>query len=288
MKTILTVAFTLFFAYAGMLAVSSSGTETAAQGYWRKNRNVIAAYANTSPKSVVFAGSSLTAAMSFSGVEGCVYNLGLIGESALTGMDVIQAGLWLPSVVFVEVNFPERESNSALIRSAANPLAHHFPDFVYIAPMTFLAQLGSAALQSLRSPPVASSAPAVTEDPVSARAAELALQRGVFEKKLSEPVIRNKLIEFAIKIQQLEASGVKVVLIELPIHPELETTPRAEQIRTTFREVFPSLSTVSTEKLTQGLSVQTVDGLHLTADDSRGVLRNLLPYLQAACSRQTP
>ena len=140
MKTSILVALVLTVAYAAVIGLSNSGAETAAEGYWRKNRNVIAAYATAPPKPVVFAGSSLTAAVSFRGFESCISNLGLIGESALTGLDVVAARTPLPRKVFVEVNFPERESNTALINSARSYLARHFPDFVYLSPVSYLAQ----------------------------------------------------------------------------------------------------------------------------------------------------
>jgi hypothetical protein len=284
-KTSITVALALLLAYAALIGLSNSGAETASQGYWRKNRNVIASYAAARPKQAVFVGSSLTAAIPFRGFETCSYNLGLIGESALSGMDVVQGGAWRPKTVFVEVNFPDRESNAALIQSAASPLAKHFPDFVYVGPITYLAQLGGAVLRRHRPTAEAGALASAGVPLANAREAELAVQRTVFETKLSEAVLKNKLAEFAIKIEKLTKVDVEVVLVDLPIHPDLEATPRARQIRESFGQAFPSLRMLTAEVLGRGVAIKTADGLHLTEEDSSGVLRNFLPALQAACAR---
>lgn len=291
MKTSIAVALGLIVVYGALTGLSNSGFETLAQGYLRKNRNVIAAYATTEPRQVVFAGSSLTAALHFPGFESCTYNLGLIGESALTGMDVVHRGHWKPNTVFVEINFPERESNAALIDSANGWLARHFPDFVYVPPVTYLAQLGGAALQHFRAVPAGFAlepTPAPGMGTGAAREAELAIQREVSETKLRASVLKYKLAEFAKKIEALQKNGLNVVLIELPIHPQLEDAPRFWQIRDAFRQSFPDLRLVSAQELAKGLVLKTTDGLHLTAEDLSGVLRNFLPELQAVCAKQAP
>lgn len=284
MKTSIAIALVLTVAYAVVIGFSNSGAETAAQGYWRKNRNVIAGYDASRPKPVVFAGSSLTAAVRFHGFEGCIYNLGLIGESALTGLDVIAAGSSLPRKVFVEVNFPERESNTALIHSAQSYLARHFPDFVYLTPVSYLAQSAGGLLQRLRGAPADATAGVGRTAPAAAREAELTIQQAIFKSGVADAILDNKLTEFALKIAKLREKGVVVALIELPIHPDLENTPRARQIRESFQRTFPSLAFVRSDMLAEGLKINTADGLHLTDADSRGVLRNLSGELHEACA----
>ena len=285
MKISIAVALALLITYAALIGLSSSGIETESQGYWRKNRNTIASYGAASTQKAVFVGSSLTAAIAFHGFEACAYNLGLIGESALTGLEVVRSKTWYPKTVFVEVNFPDRESNPALIQSANGIWAKHFPDFVYVAPITYMAQLGGAVLQRIRTKHVEGASESLGTVPANAREAELAIQRMVFESTISEAELQNKLIEFAIKIEKLVAAGVEVVLVELPIHPDLEGTPRARQIREAFRRKFPSLQMFNAEDLAHGLDIKTADGLHLTNEDSAGVMRNFLPKLQTVCAR---
>jgi hypothetical protein len=194
----------------------------------------------------------------------------------------------LPDTVFVEVNFPERESNTNLINSAKGWLATRFPDFVYVAPISYIAQLGGGLLQRLRAnQPTYIDGVAVARDSAGGevRATELAIQRGVFETMLAEPVLKNKLVEFSLKMNKLEKSGVEVVLLELPIHPELEDTPRARQIRDAFQQAFPNLHTVSAAMLAQGVTIKTADGLHLTDHDLDSILRNFLPELNRVCGK---
>lgn len=285
------MALALILAYGALVSLSNSGVETAAQGYWRKNRNVIAAYAAMETRPVVFAGSSLTAAVRFPGFDACAYNMGLIGESALTGMDVIHGAARMPKTVFIEINFPERESNASLIHSADGWLVKRFPNVVYVPPITYLVQFGRRILQRLREAPAAGAVgalPASNSEVGKAREAELVIQLEVFETKLAKSVLKNKLAEFAIKIRELQKNGVRVVLLELPVHPDLEMMPRARQIREAFQQAFPELHMVGAAQLAQGVVIKTADGLHLTEEDSNGVLRNFLPELRAECGQSIP
>jgi hypothetical protein len=282
-KISIATALALICLYCAVLGLSQAGEETPTQGYWRQNRNSIATYlkAEVVPP-VVFAGSSLTAAMRFHGYQQCVYNMGLIGESALTGMDVVNSGPSFPKTVFIEINFPDRASNPSLINSADSLLAREFPQFVYASPFNLLVQKLGQIYQFLRHKPseTVTGQPAA---PSSARQKELEIQRGVFEDYLPPLVLANKLSEFAIKIAELERKGVRVVLIELPIHPELEGTHRATQIRAAFKEAFPAVAFIDANELARGLEIQTADGLHLNEADAMGVLGNLKRYLQSDC-----
>jgi len=290
-KTSIAVALGLIVAYGALIFLTNSGAETLMQMWARQNRNAITAYATTEPRQVVFAGSSLTAIADFPGFESCIYNLGLIGESALTGMDVVRSGRWMPKTVFVEINFPDRGSNADLMRRANGWLARNFPDFVYTSPVTYVAQLGGAAWRRFRAVPAGDSVgptQATGRGTNALREAELAIQREFYETKFNELVLRTILAEFAIKIGALQKNGLNVVLLEWPIHPQLEDSPRARQLRDAFRRSFPNLRMVNAEELAKGLVIKTMDGTHLADADLIGVLRNFTPELQAACAKHAP
>ncbi len=86
-------------------------------------------------------------------------------------------------------------------------------------------------------------------------------------------------------MQRLQNDGVNVVLLELPVHPSLEETPRAKQLREAFRQTFPDLRMVSAAMLSRGVSIKTADGLHLNDEDSNGVLKNFSPEFKAVCEK---
>ncbi len=185
MKTSLTVTLILTILYGALISLFNFGAETAAQRYLRKNRNAVASYSVKKPQ-LVLAGSSLTAALSLSDFGGCTYNLGLIGESSLTGLDVIISSDWKPSMVFVEVNFPERESNLTLTYSDEGWLARYFPNIIYVTPINNLVQIVAGALQRLRAVPVSIDSNITSSgftEADKAREAELKIQREFFEKK---------------------------------------------------------------------------------------------------------
>ena len=285
MKFSLIVAIILTILYGILVAISNVGTETNAQRYLRKNQDVVVSYVSTKPQ-LVLAGSSLTAALKNSGFETCTYNLGLIGESPLTGLDVVIDRVWKPKMVFVEINFPEGDSNSNLIQRKESWLVKYLPNIIYVAPITNLVQNVVISLRRLRVETLSKDSIASTAsgtEAETARQAELKIQQVFFEKKIENTHLKYKLVEFGMKIQKLLNNGVNVVLFEVPVHPSLEETPRAKQIREAFRVGFPDLRMVSAEMLSRGVSIKTADGLHLNDDDSSNVLKNFSPEFQAVC-----
>lgn len=262
--------------------------DTPIQGYWKKNRNTISAYLQSPRLPVAFAGSSLTAALKFAGMEQCVYNFGLIGESALTGLDVIKAGEELPRTVFVEINFPERESNQSLINSAEGFLAKKFPEFIYTTPVNFFWQQLSGFYHSLRDQSQQKVDMVGHPEPQDRLLRELEIQRETFKNYLPSGFLVTKLAEFRIKIDELEQRGVKVIFLELPVHPELENSNRVVQVRAAFKRAFPDNDFVEFDVLSRGVHIKTADGLHLNDNDGKGVLANLRTYFQDDCMNMEP
>ena len=99
--------------------------------------------------------------------------------------------------------------------------------------------------------------------------------RSSFDQLLHEPPIR---------LRTLQKRGTQVVLFELPVHPSLEDTPRARQIRSAFRATFPDLGFVSADELGRGEPIRTVDGVHLALDESSHVAASLASHHSAACA----
>jgi hypothetical protein len=282
------VAGVLTTAYVAMISLLNSGAETADQRYARKNQRVIASYATANPP-VVFAGSSLTAGLHFYELDSCVFNIGLIGESALTGMDLIHRGPLMPKLVYVEINFPEREKNTTLLNNTGSLFARVFPNFIYVSPLAHFANLLVGSFQRFRVALFSSNVESgnLTQPVIGkeTRESELAIQRDFFKLTLTNAVLNSKLTEFAIIVRQLQKRGVRVVLLEVPIHPELESTPRSNQIRRAFMQAFPDLEMIHATSLAYGLKIQTADGLHLNDEDSKGVFSNLRGELARVCEK---
>ena len=283
MKTSILVAIVLIGAYGVLLGYGQMEPATPIQTYWKKNRNTVATYLQANKASVVFTGSSLTVPLNFNEDAPCVYNFGLIGESALTGLDVIATSVHKPRTVFVEINFPERDSNKYLISDASGFLARKFPEFVYTSPITLVGSLLSDFYHFLRSGRHQENKATVTSGTEVVRKREVALQREILNVPLSSILLATKISAFEAQVKNLEQKGVKVIFYEMPVDPELQNSKQALQIREAFRSAFPNNKFIGFAELSKGLTVKPADGLHLNVNDAKGVVANLRGYYQDVC-----
>lgn len=240
-------------------------------------------YLQNTKAPVVFTGSSLTVTLEFREADKCVYNLGLIGESALTGLDIITESLHKPRVVFVEVNFPGRDSNKILINEASGFLAKNFPEFTYTSPISLAGNMLVSFYHILKDKPQEENNSNVKPDTEEARKKELALQSESFNLPLPTILLTTKIAEFRAKVNNLENNGVRVVFFEMPVHPELENTNQVIQVRTAFRSAFPDNKFIGFEELADGIEINPADGLHLNVNDANGVIRKLKFYFANDC-----
>ena len=284
MKTSLAVASVLIGAYGLLLGYRQMEPATPLQMYWKKNRNTVAMYLQNPKAPVVFTGSSLTVTLEFNEANECVYNLGLIGESALTGIDIISDSEHKPSVVFVEVNFPGRESNKTLIKEASGFLARNFPEFTYTPPISLVGNMLASLHHLFKDKPPQEDGSNAKPDPEEARKKELTLQLELFNVPLPPVLLTTKIDEFRAKVKNLENNGVRVVFFEMPVHPDLENSNQAVQVRTAFRSAFPDNTFIGFEELANGVEVNPADGLHLNVVGATGVIRNLKSYYVDSCT----
>lgn len=232
---------------------------------------------------VVVTGSSLSVTLEFNEANKCVYNLGLIGESALTGLDIITESEYKPRVAFVEINFPDRDSNKTLINDASGFLAKNFPEFTYITPVNLVSNMLTSLYLFIRGKPQEEYIRNVKPDPEQARKKELALQSDNFQKLLPQILLTTKISEFRAKVNNLEKNGVRIIFFEMPVHPKLENSNQAVQVRTAFRNAFPNNTFIGYEVLANGLEINPADGLHLNVEGAKGVIRNMNSYFVDYC-----
>lgn len=285
MKISLTVAAVLTCVYGALLGYLQAEPLTPIQTYWKTNRNAVATYSQSAKPPVVFTGSSLTWTLGFNEATRCVYNLGLIGESALTGLDVIAESAHKPHTVFVEINFPERESNRYLINEASGFLAKNFPEFTYTPPVNFIRVQMSKLYHSLMDKSHIENSTGTKPDSEITRQTELELNRKNLSIYLPDIVLSTKILEFKAKVNNLEKKGIKVIFFEMPVHPELENSKQVVQVRAAFRGAFPDNRFIGFDALAKGVVINPADGLHLNVDGAKGVIANLRNYYVDDCAR---
>ena len=275
MRLSLLVAAALLVVFAGFVALVPKPHEPRFQNQEQQNRHVIERFlAGGATLPVVYVGSSMAARLAGDVDTRCVYDLALAGESALTGLRVLVDAPAAPRAVFIEINVPERPANTRLIAQSDGWLAAHLRLFATENKpvnllLSYLSQLRKAPLRG-----------------VDARLQTIGLdvQRVSYAQTLAPQLLQRNLKEIEADVRMLQKRGTQVVLFELPVHPSLEDTPRARQIRAAFRATFPDLGFVSADELGRGEPIRTVDGVHLALDESSHVAASLASHHTAACA----
>ncbi|MCW5557689.1 MAG: hypothetical protein KIT22_07645 [Verrucomicrobiae bacterium] len=269
MKTILGTTLTLLVAYALLIRLTPKTDRVFLQSQWQRNRHVIEHYIQSGKDyDFVFAGSSLTQNIDFDPSATNVYNLALAGDSALTSLGAIHASPHHPRKVFVEINFPERELRDSVIRSVSGILPSLSDIFlVRNIPANFVL----TQLNRLRKGPSGEEYNESVFNRMLAR--EVAKSAEPLDAKLLDQRMR----QFRDLIGDLEKRGTTVVLYEMPVHPKVAESVRAQQVRAAFKSLLPDHALIDGRTLMRGREVHTKDGLHLRSQE----MEALRPGLRA-------
>ena len=281
MKLVIATAVTLLIAYATFLAYGPRPAHVKIQSQWQKNTFVVEKYfrlvraGETSQPKIVLVGSSLAERLDFSRDEPCIYNMALTGESMRTGLNAIVKSGKIPKQVFIEINIPDRKNNTVLVEKASGMLPSVSRLFhTENIPMNFL-------FSSMASGKKGSSS-----SEVSSKVLEIALEskRQTYSKAVQPGAIKIALSEVNELVRTLESRGTQVVFFEMPIHPTLEHSVMAQQVRSAFQQTFLQRKIVGYDDLAKGKALQTVDGLHLGSDEAAQVSSILQTYFQPICT----
>ena len=279
MKISLFVAAGLLLLHATFVAFGPKPREPRFQNQEQQNRYIIERYlADSASAKILYVGSSMTARIPPTGRPSCAYNLALHGESSLTGLSVAALAGSRPKLAFVEINVPERKPNAKLIAKGDSALAR---------------SLGVLAVQNM---PVnllfsylfqfkGGGAPAFDARML---ANGLPIEQDTYAHEIAPELLAENMQILRGQVDALEASGTQVIFFELPIHPVLEETPRARQIRAAFAATFPKERLIRSTELARGIAIRTIDGVHLSTEEADAVARALQSYHADACSRASP
>lgn len=254
----------------------------------QENANYVRAekllYGESTPPAV-FAGSSLIAEMRYFLDDNELFILSQQGGSALEGVELlVQSGI-RPEVLFVELNaltvqhrdeFAESFSQGVFTR-----LAGWFPAFrVEYRPVNVLLNLARNTLGSGGPPPGAprgdpwGALPTPEIDPTDeAYLARIANLSGEYQNPPDDTYIENLalLSEF---LERLTSDGVRVVLVELPVHPDLIETPYHQERRRLLRTALREHEWIDWSQGIEGIVF--ADGIHFPLITSRELSQRLL------------
>jgi hypothetical protein len=277
MRNSLIIAVILCVIYSIFLEFCSRPVKAIMQSQRQDNQYAIEKYLRDSrvgitQHQVVYVGSSLTKRLDFDEESKCIYNLSLSGDSALTGLRVVANSNFSPRLLFVEINVPERSSNQDLIKSASGFLSQLSSVF-YIENMPI--NLVVSFLSQLKKPE--------KEVIESVRLNALAMQVQQYKVPLSADTLKKNMDEFNRLVKHAELKGIKVVFFEMPVHPDLEYSPRALQIRKAFKSTFPNQKFLQFYEIAKDVNIKTIDGLHLSMDEAKFVVENMKMYSYDVC-----
>jgi hypothetical protein len=274
MRIPLTVAALLLCLHSAFVAYAPRLRDVRLQSGDQQNRHVIETFMRDPARpSVVLVGSSMTERLGETIGAGCAYNLALGGESALTGLAVLAKAEATPKQVFIETNVPERGVNARLVHEGTRALPRWIPA---LATQNMPVNLLFSALARFKAP-----APRGADTAVLRQA--LDVQRDVYAHPIPARDLAANLATLKAQVLRLESAGIRVVFFELPIHPSLEGTPRAVQIRSAFVAAFPSHRLITADQLARTAAISTIDGVHLTLDEAASVGRRLQDWYGDAC-----
>ena len=221
------------------------------------------------PPRTVLVGSSLTFRLPTEVLEPEVANIGLTGGSALTGLALVERSGEKPGLVLIESNLLERpldqEAVQAQLRFPERFLRKHLRVFrtgFDPANLLWRALLYFTHHVDVVMPPEAARHFYEGQRDFKARPPEAVnFQRNL---KLTAALVAS-----------LEAKGLRVGFFEMPIDPGLMNSPADTAIRRDVRKAFPPGRYCWLDLQVPG-GAHTLDGVHLTADDSALIARKIL------------
>jgi hypothetical protein len=276
MKLSIVITAALTVLYAMFLSYGPKPLKMVTQSQWQDNQQIMEGYFRSEMNApVIFVGSSLTRRLVFPD-GACAYNLALGGDSALTGLDAVLRSSYLPRVVFVEINVPERRGSSDIVKKSDNFLKRLSPVF-YTENMpvnlfySFLRQRNGASSEEVVSEEVFNN--------------NLKLQIQDYDQDIEQGLLASQMSLFDAKIKAVEKRGIKVVFYELPVAPALEQMPKAIQTRMRFLKEFPDNQLIPYTALAVDMTIHSVDGIHLKEKEATAVAEKLAAYYLATCGK---
>jgi hypothetical protein len=258
---------------------------------------------------IVLAGSSLTANLPIDDVDPAIFNLGLAGDCAWTGIELIRAHTQhLPRIVAIEVGDPLlREPDHALLDTLLNP---YWRAIHRAAPMlqtkyqpvgVFMKAAGRWGKHRIGTGPEidGKAAPGAADQPVSMVQTEAVIsplgKQLVAEAKatMDAPInlegdgpVRSVCAKLRAAIAQMTASGIQCVLMAVPGDASLEDTRAYGHWQEIIRQELPAERYQWVPPLA-GFKGRTNDAVHLIPQDAVIYARYLSAYLEGIARKTT-
>lgn len=273
MRISLGVALLLLVLYSAFVEFGPRPREPRFQSGDQRNRHAIEQFMRDQQRvRTVIVGSSMTERLGNEVADGCTYNLALRGESSQTGLAVLNRSRAKPERVLIEANVPERVVNERLVNEGTRLLPRLVPALAtQNMPVNVLFSFLSRHKPSTNADEVALSRALQTE-------------RDLHAHEMPSSLLNPQIETLKGQVRELERSGVQVMFFELPVHLDLEDTPRARQIRAALAAAFPRQDYIGWQTLAQGMTIRTIDGVHLAPGELEAVAHRLRQHTAGECA----
>lgn len=277
MRVIFATAAILALMYALLLSLIKEPEKVRALSQVEENQKIAEKYARLmDAPNVVLVGSSMTHRLPIPVGQGCMHNLALNGESALTGLSLIEQSGVLPRHILIESNVLTRPLNADIVSHAllaAKP--YGFFSRTENRPLNVLLTLGRGiSADSGRDTEVDSE---TLKRMIQIQSHKLAstMQSGDMSRGVE------KLREL---VQRLEHKGAEVAFFQMPVDEALSSLPGYTTPQRLIKSSFPRHAFYDAATLTDGAPVKTTDGIHLASSSAAFVAQRLSALTKPFCT----
>lgn len=265
--------FGLLFALYFLFCKIYTPSYISSQGFWQDNQ--IKAqdylYSNTDSIENIIVGTSMSFRLQDDSLKN-FYNLGLLGQGYIDGLEVITKKGVYPKRVFIETNFATTLDKSGLFyeilyNPILEPLRKHLPP-LRDGRQPFLiagSALENLAVKQLIVPSERDKYAAIFKSFVEPSSTSGRYQD--FGKPLKKEYKEKVVSELKAYVKLLEEHDTEIIFFEMPIHKALYNSPKLVSTREAFEEAFPSAQYIYLPRPTYN-EYETLDGLHLSKKEA--------------------
>ncbi|MBH8566233.1 hypothetical protein I8748_29430 [Nostoc sp. CENA67] len=246
------------------------------EGIAQQESNLIRAeryfYGDEAKTKFVVVGSSMIANIPVNDIGSNLFNLGIRGDSSVTGLELVKLRKTKPSLVLVELNGTiSRKMNADLIKSFSYPVS--YLSRLYFS--MFRAEYRPISIFVTKLKKIKGDDNETVN--VQQKTIQSELEKNIVKRAVqtNSKLLNQEEIDSLIKganfiqnqISEIRKGSIKVVLFDVPREQEVIESPREKQIQQLIRNLFPKNNY---EWLPDSLKTDWVtgDGVHLKSSDA--------------------
>jgi hypothetical protein len=274
------ILFCLLLLIAYSLLLTWRPGLSASQHVWQSNMIKAEKYLDDDGRPVKDAiiGSSVSERLIMDSIPDCD-NLAFSGLSVLDGLDLVRHKNKLPSVVYIETNFPLRPKTPLFSTTLFSPISVVFRKHVVFLrsdkqPLALIGQavgelvervdLGLLRRLEVLAGTRIGSAARLTDVPFDQM---LSLEVKDYSEKPDPKLLDEQFQLLRNEVSYLVSRGVRIVFFEMPVNSQLTGLPKAQIIRDSFYSVFPRQQYRYMD-MPDPAAYKTADGIHLSRKEA--------------------